>query len=156
MILAHIKRSFRETFPVRAAEWALAIMIFNWGITLSLNTDLFASQPSYRVLAGTMKQDSWALLCLSVGGIRLIFLLINGAWRRSPHLRAVGAFVSILFWFQISMGFAMAGTWSTAISIYPILLLLDSYNAMRAVGDAAISDKKFKRRPLTDAGSAQH
>ncbi|MDS1135167.1 hypothetical protein [Nitratireductor indicus] len=156
MILAHIKRSFRETFPVRASEWALAAMIFNWGIILVFNDDLFASHPSYRVLKDTMAQDCWTVLCLGVGGFRLLVLLINGAWRRSPHLRAAGAFLSILFWFQISMGFALVGTWGTALAVYPVLLLLDSYNAIRAVTDAAVSDEKFKRQPSTDAGTLHH
>ncbi|KFB11019.1 hypothetical protein [Nitratireductor basaltis] len=146
MILAHIKQSLRETFPVRASEWALALMLLNWSLILVLNPDLFADGASYRPLAAMMKQDTWALLCLVAGAGRLIFLAINGAWRRSPHLRALGAFIACLFWFQITVGFAQAGTWSTGLAVYPVLLLLDSYNVMRAVTDAAASDQRHQER----------
>jgi len=144
MILAHISRSFRETFPGRASEWALAIVILNWSLVLALNTDLFASSASYRALAGVMTQHSWLWLCFCIGTVRLMVLGINGAWRRSPHLRALSAFVSCFVWFQISVGLFQAGTGGTGLAVYPVLLLLDSYNVIRAMGEAGISDASHR------------
>ncbi|NMG39786.1 hypothetical protein GRZ55_11080 [Chelativorans sp. ZYF759] len=151
MIFAHITKSLRETFPGRASEWALSLILLNWGIILLLNPLLFSS-PSYRPLAGLAYPENWSIFCMVAGGGRLLVLAINGAWRRSPHMRAAGAFVTCFFWFQISIGFLQAGTWSTGLAVYPVLLLLDSYNVIRAMGEAAISDAAGKRAKRHEPG----
>lgn len=146
MIFHHATQSLRETFPVRASEWALSWMLFNWGIILTLNPNLFDISPSYNTFASMMSETAWGLVCLAIGGMRIAFLFINGLWRRSPHLRMAGAFISCFFWFQISAGFIYAGTWSTGLAIYPVLLMLDIHNLLRAATDAAIVDKKYSER----------
>lgn len=147
MIWAHITKSLRETFPTRASEWALGVMLFLWAVVLSANPDLFAKNPSFRPLAQIVDQQRWALLCLVVGGGRLLMLAVNGMWRRSPHLRALTAFISCFFWFQISLGFLQAGTFGTGLAVYPVLFALDVYNALRAAGDAGSSDRIHSRSP---------
>jgi hypothetical protein len=145
MNFLHISNSFRQTFAVRASEWALALMLLNWSIVLFANPQLFADRPSYAPLAAIMPQETWALVCCAAGAGRLVVLMINGAWRRTPHLRAGGAFVACFFWFQITMGFAQSEIWGTGMAIYPVLLALDAYNVIRAITDAAIIDNHFKR-----------
>lgn len=145
MILAHLRSSLRETFPARASEWALATILLNWSTILYLNPTLFATVPSFSIISEIAPQPVWLALCGLAGGARLVILLINGAWRRSPHARAVGAFVSCFFWFEISVGLFLAGTWGTGLAVYPVLLLLDSFNVLRAGGEAGLSDDKHKR-----------
>jgi hypothetical protein len=140
----HLSQSLKKTFPVRASEWALALMLLNWSIVLSASPELFETNEAYLPLLALMTQNTWALLCFIAGGGRLIVLLINGSWRRTPHLRAFGAFASCFFWVQISIGFAQADIWGTGMAIYPVLLLLDMYNVIRAITDAAIVDRHFK------------
>jgi len=141
MIWAHITTSIKETFPTRAAEWATGTILFNWCIVLTSNPDLFTESKSFVELARLMSQHSWAMLCGVVGGGRLLILVINGSWRRSPHLRAVAAFISSVFWFQISIGFFQAGTFGTGLAAYPILFFLDVYNVFRSARDAGNSDR---------------
>lgn len=146
MMFAHFGASLRETFPARASEWALAFMVFNISIVFTLNEDFFASNPV--ALAGLeriMSQPSWAYLCYALGGGRLLVLMVNGAWRRSPHLRAAGAFLSTGFWFLILSGFWATGTFGFVMAIAPVLLLLDTYNTLRAIGEAGISDDLHAR-----------
>jgi len=145
MDFLHISQSFRQTFAVRASEWALSLMLLNWSIVLFASPELFVDRPSYAPLASIMKQETWATICFVAGAGRLIVLLINGSWRRTPHLRASGAFIACFFWFQITLGFAQAETWATGMAIYPVLLALDAYNVIRAITDAAITDNHFKR-----------
>ncbi len=145
MILAHIKHSLRETFPGRASEWALALVLINWAVVIWLNPGVFQGA-SYKVLAQMADPETWGWLCLTAGGLRFIVLCINGAWRRSPHWRAFFAFVACFFWFQITLGMAQAGTGSTGLAVYPVLLFLDSYNVIRAMGEAGASDKTHKKR----------
>jgi hypothetical protein len=140
---SRMHRSLRETFPIRASEWALATILLNWSIILAANPDLFADRASYANLARFASQETWALLCLLAGVGRLLVLLINGAWRRTPHLRAIGAFVSCFFWFGITLGFAQNDLWSTGMAVYPVFLLLDGYNIFKAITDAAIIDNIY-------------
>lgn len=145
MIVAHLRRSLSETFQARASEWALAIVIFNWALVLFLNEDLFATGASYTAMDDLLSQPAWAWLCLAIGGGRIAVLAINGAWRRSPHLRALTAFLSCFFWMQATLGFLESGTGSTGLAVYPVLLLLDSYNVIRAMGEAGLADDHYKR-----------
>jgi hypothetical protein len=68
-------------------------------------------------------------------------LLVNGLLRRSPHVRALTSFVSALVWFEISIGFLQSGAPTTGLAIYPWLFLLDTFNTVRAMGDAGKSDR---------------
>ena len=148
MLIAHLSQSLRETFPTRASEWALATMLFLWSVVLHLNPDLFETSgaPTYHALANIMAQNTWALLCLVAGGGRLTVLAINGAWRRSPHCRGVAALIGALFWFEIIVGIFQGGSFGTGLAIYPVLFFLDSYNAIRAFGEAGRSDANHSRR----------
>lgn len=146
--------SLRATFPTRASEWALAIIMFNWSIVLAVNVDLFATGRSYAALTQLMDQQAWALSCLAIGGGRLVILAVNGAWRRSPHLRALGSFLSGLFWFLISAGILQAGAYNTGLAVYPVLFLLDTFNAIRAMGEAGRSDKLHGMRMAKDGTDA--
>ena len=133
--------ALRETFLARASEWALAVILFLWSAVLAANPDLFVEGQSYRALAQIMGQDGWAFACLFIGGGRLIILAINGAWRRSPHMRALGAFLSGLFWFLVSAGLLQSGAYNTGLAVYPVLFLLDAFNAIHAMNEAGRSDK---------------
>jgi hypothetical protein len=154
MIFAHFTRSLRETFPARASEWALAVIMFNWYIVLHVNDDLFETGATYHALAGIMAQSTWATLCLIVGGGRLIVLAINGAWRRSPHTRAFCAFVSALFWFEISIGAFQGGAYGTGLAVYPVLFILDTINVLRSTGEAGLSDANHAQRVKSDGTDA--
>lgn len=153
VIIAHIRSSLRETFPFRASEWALAAMLCGWSIVLTSNSDLFAESPSFYALAKIMPQTTLAVLCGIAGGGRIICLGINGAWRRSPHLRAFGAFIATGFWFMITLGLVKSGTNSTGLAIYPVLMLLDTYNVIRAAGEAGLSDHQHHKRVARDGNS---
>lgn len=144
-MISHISISLRTTFPQRRAEWALGVVIFLWGVILLNNETLFSDGISYSEIARTASQETWGAICLALGLVRLLVLLINGAWRRSPHARALVAFLSCFFWFQVSMGMAAAGTWSTGLAVYPVFLILDALNVIFALGEAGRSDAHYKR-----------
>lgn len=151
-IIAYMRGSFAATFPARASEWALALALLNCGMIMTLNRELFAENPeSYRALAHLASQHTWAVACLMGGMFRFCMLGVNGMWRRSPHLRALGAFVACLFWFLISYGLLQTASFGLVTAIVPVLLLLDSYNAVRALGEGAVVDTYYASKKSSDA-----
>lgn len=146
MIIAHFRRSIRQHLLGRASEWALAVMIFNWGIILNFVGPIF-DRPIFADLAANISQESWSIVCMVLGGGRIIVLIINGAWRGSPHLRGGLAFLSMFFWFEISLGLFKTGIPTTGLAIYPVLFFLDLANVLRAADEAAIVDRTLKEEP---------
>lgn len=140
MFFAHLSHSLRETFPARASEWALATILFNWSVILFLQPNLFATVDAFASLARLMPQQTFAGLCFLVGFGRLVTLAINGAWKKSPHIRAFGAFLGTGVWFMIAIGIIRSGSGATGLGVYPVLMLLDSFNVIRAAGEAGLSD----------------
>lgn len=140
--LADVIRSLKVSYPDRANEWMLATVLFLWGCVLQGNPGLFATSASYGPLGDLMPQPTWALLCFGAGAARLVALAINGAYRRTPHMRAGTAFLSCLFWFYISLGFLQSGAWSTGLAVYPVFLWFDGHNVLRVAAEAAVIDRK--------------
>lgn len=76
----------------RALEWLTAFVLLNFAITLALPGDTLAGGPAYRGFINLGLDEAALTLGLTILGVgRLAALYINGAWRRSPHLRAAGA-----------------------------------------------------------------
>lgn len=144
-MFGHLRKSLVHTFEARASEWALGWMLLLWGVVLDQHPGLFASNVAMTGLETMFRQESWSLACLIIGGGRLLILGLNGTVRRSPHFRALAAFLSCFFWTQISIGLLISGSGTTGLAVYPVLLALDAYNVIRAMREAGAIDKHFKR-----------
>lgn len=135
---------FQQTFPLRIAEWLMSAILIGWGVILALNSDVFARSPAMVELAHNAPQGYWAVGMLALGLMRFAMLVVNGAWRASPHLRALGAFLTCFVWLQISFGLARSGVPNVGLAVYPWFLLLDTYNVFRAMSDARVADDRAK------------
>lgn len=133
-----------KTFPIRVLEWLLAGVMLSWSIACWHLDPVAWSQPTFSGLARIANSNTWAFMAFWIAAIRLAALMINGAWRPSPHLRAAGAFLACFMWLQISLGVLAAEVSSTAIAVYPWLLLADIYNVFRASHDARVSDDRAR------------
>lgn len=129
-------------FPVRATEWMLAFIKTAWGFVLLLPSDMFHRQ-TFSAMAQIAGQTTWGWIAFCAGLFHMIALFVNGTQRRSPHLRAFCSVIGVLFWFQVSLGFALSGI-STAWAVYPTFVMFSVYNVMRAMQDARLSDDAFK------------
>lgn len=140
MFIAHIRDNFAAAFFPRWAEWLAAGVLLGIGMMLTTNDDLMASALAsgsgrgYALLLEIAPQSVWALTMTMFGIIRIIILLINGAWRRSPVARAVTAFLSCFFWTQIVLSFQP--TFGFAFMMGLGWLVGDMVNIMRAARDA--------------------
>ena len=128
----------------RAAEWLSAIVLAGFAITLALPGDSLAPE-SYRVFR-EMGFDEVAVatpLALLAAG-RLAALYINGAWRRSPFMRLIGAVAGTVIFFMLSAAFAWpfltgSAALSTGASTYLVLALFDALAAYRSGADARLA-----------------
>lgn len=140
MIIAHIRDNFAAAFFPRLAEWVAAGVLLALGLMLSFNADLMAKAMAagegggYAFLLTIAGQGVWATTLTVFGTARMLILLINGAWRKSPVARAVTAFLSCFFWTQIVLSFQP--TFGFAFVMACGWLLTDIVNIMRAARDA--------------------
>jgi hypothetical protein len=118
------------------------------GATLSLavvfllNTQMFYSEAFQGLRGINSSQQFWSCTLACVGAVRLSVLLINGSYYRTPHGRAITAFICSGVWFIFSVGFLRNG--SMMIAIMPWIFFNDAYNTIRAAKEAGKSE--FKHR----------
>lgn len=120
-------------------EWFFALVLFTWGLRMMGSP--FIDSGSYTVLADMADQSTWGIICLTLGGTRLVVLFVNGAWRASPHARAALSFVSLIFWLAVIASFVAAGAQGTGLAVYPWVALFEGWAAWRAVTEAARADR---------------
>lgn len=130
----------RQHFTERATEWLVAGMLITWGYECLTADPAVWNLPINSALRTVAGQKTWGTIALSIGLIRLAALYINGAMRRSPHLRSVGAFLSCFLWLQLTLGVMLSELHSLAFAFYPWLFFADFYNAQRAARDAGFVD----------------
>jgi hypothetical protein len=140
MFVSHVRTNFAAAFFPRLSEWLAACVLFALGTVLAANADLMVSTDAeaYQLMRLVAPQSTWSLVLIGFSCIRLIILLVNGAWRRSPHLRALTAFLSCFVWTQIVLSFAP--TFGFAFVLACGWLGMDMINIMRAMRDARTID----------------
>lgn len=133
----------QEHFPLRICDWLVAGFLTTWGLAcLAAQPDVWAL-PVNRELANIGPQGLWGAAAVALGLVRLAALFINGAVRRTPHVRAGFAFLTMFIWLQLTLGVFSASVPSLSVIVYPWLLLADTFNVFRAAQDAKFSDLKF-------------
>lgn len=145
LILSKLHRQF----PERAVEWGVSYMLISWGIILACTPGAFETVPDsaiavksvYTAWERIMPQHVWAFAALMIGMLRVSALYINGAHMRTPLARMVGAGLSMALWMLASLGVLQAGLVTTALGIYPWLMVGDAYAAYNAGGDWAKNKK---------------
>ncbi|KQS90289.1 hypothetical protein [Rhizobium sp. Leaf386] len=145
MIVTHIRQNFSASFYPRRSEWVAAFTLFAMGWMLSANPELMANAKTqaYNLLQMIAPQPVWSVCLMLFGMGRLSVLLINGAWRRSPYMRAGMAFLSCFLWTQIVLSFAP--TFGFAFILACGFLGMDLLNIMCAMSDARTVDHAHAR-----------
>jgi hypothetical protein len=137
--------SLHEHFKVRITDWLLSAILLSWGFALfAVNPQVWA-MPTFSGLSSITTQMHWALATTTVALVRLTALFVNGAVRRSPHLRGAGAFLSVFVWYQLSLGVLYGDLVGPGVAIFPWLALADIFNVYCAMRDARTSDDRARR-----------
>jgi hypothetical protein len=142
-VFAEMRDHFAAAFFPRRSEWAGAALLILSGLILFWNPTLMASSRSnaFDLMEAIFRQETWAKLLFSFGLIRFTVLLINGAWRRSPHLRAITALLSCFIWMQVAL--SLSASFGLAFAAYAVFLGLEFSNIIVASRDARTVDDKF-------------
>lgn len=144
-----VLQGITEHFRYRITSWVCAYIIAGMGIVMLAVPNLFGIDPvshSYGYLARIMPEQGWAALCITLGFWRVFALTINGTFPSfpwSPHMRYVGSFISMFFWFNLIFGPLASMKITFAIPLYSGLFLLDVYNNYVAAQE--ISREKTKK-----------
>lgn len=121
-------------------EWIQAAGMLAWGLLTLAAAGLFAKEPFFHPLLLLMSQTAWAAAAIIIGTVRLAFLVINGAWRPSAHIRAIGCVFGVMLWGSLFIS-ALSLEWLTpTTAIYLTLLGLDLLSLWFASGDAKLAD----------------
>lgn len=135
----------------RSVEWMLAAMMLAWGIGLMLPGDTM-SLPQYRMLGAIAPETVWAAWSISIGTVRIIALYVNGAWRRTPLIRAFGAILGIVWWLVLGFLFAAAagnGPLPADLWWFAVFIGFEGYSVCRGARDSYHSGALQRWTPTT-------
>lgn len=132
---------FRETYPLRRSEWLLAFAMLGMGITYIANPTLF-DRPYFTTMERVAPQWAWAWGFVVIGAARLFALIRNGGWRRSPHLRAAGAALAAMGWFQLALAAIQNDFVGQTVWLWPLFFIADAQAAFTAISEAKVNDQR--------------
>jgi len=134
--------SIRDRMP----EWILSSGLVVWGIMILLTPGLFDSN-FYAQFIAVMSQDLWGFATICLGTFRLLALLINGLWRPTAHLRALGAVGGTLIWGSLlSVSLINSAARAPGIGIFGMLLAFEFMALWWSAGDAKVADTAAKSK----------
>lgn len=132
MIIVRFKATFRE----RAAEWICSVILMCWGFQVLQPYPLF-NRPFFKLLADIAPEAFWGWSAFLIGLGRVVVLLINGAWRRSPFLRQCGCAFGLMVWLALFLGAGALDYGSPGWAPYLGLFSLDVLSLSFAAADGA-------------------
>ena len=122
-----------DHFRLRAASWIMSVNMLGFGVSITLHPEVLAPPGNatiYDSLLRVAPASAWGLICLCLGGFRLASLIVNGtfpAFPWSPYIRALGSFLSALFWLQILLGAILTEHLTLAVSVFATFLAMDAF-----------------------------
>jgi hypothetical protein len=134
----------KQHFKDRHAEWIVGIALIFWGTIVLGNPDLFTQVGLYHKMVNLASQKVWGYCAVAIGTLRITFLIINGTWKRSAHLRALGSGLSACLWAAIWSSYFTLDNIVPNLATIGALLALDIYSVWSASAEAKHSDIRTK------------
>ncbi|WP_375597557.1 hypothetical protein [Devosia sp. Naph2] len=127
----------RHRFGPRMTEWMLAAITALWGAVLLLPAETFTGQAFELFRAARISENLMGTVMLFLGILRIAGLVVNGARREvTPWIRMVSAGCGFMIFVGISTAFALSGSVSTWLAVYPVFAGIELVNIYRAAHDA--------------------
>lgn len=138
----------KEHLQSRFAEWTVGAALICWGLIVLSNPTLFATTSIYSAMTDIAPQTIWGYTAVLIGLLRITFLIINGTWRRSAHLRAIGSGLSACLWAALWSSYFALDNPVPNLATIGALLALDIYSVWFAAADAKHSDLRSEEDRL--------
>ncbi|WP_147100837.1 hypothetical protein [Paracoccus aurantiacus] len=132
----------------RALEWMTSAMLLAFAVTLALPGDTLAASPSFASFVSAGLDEAALAMPISwIAAMRMAGLYVNGAWRRSPLLRMIGAVLGVGVFAFLATMFALP--WLTGqqsalgigAGVYAVACLFDLLAAYRTGADVGHSER---------------
>lgn len=136
-----------QHFQARFAEWFSGFVLLAFGTYLTLHPGMFTDPRIVALwsgMAAMMAQETWGLVGVIVGGVRLGALYINGRHHRTPTIRLVTSFASAFVWTQVVLGLWKSDVPNTGVIIYTAIVCADIYSAFRASQDVTFVSHRLR------------
>lgn len=128
----------------RRSEWASALIMLGWAAVLAAPGDSLAG-PGYEAFHRFgLTETFWTWAFATVGTMRIIALIINGALQLiTPTVRMIGAVLGAVAWIEIAWlvtegTFLRTSIVSPGMATYTILALLELSNIYCAARDVYV------------------
>ena len=132
---------------VRKLEWIMTGLMIHLGWIFIQPGDLFDGRPAFSVLAQYATANSWGLLFLTFGIIRLIVLIMNGTHiKQSSEIRMFLSAISFIILCMWIWGIDSSDATVTGGATYKWLALGELANVWQSSAD------RLKRKALRNAG----
>ena len=142
---------FKDTFRERLPEWISSFSLMGWGIILLSVSPLNWQQEYFNLLDNIATQETWGLVAVSLGLLRIIALAVNGLWRPTAHLRALGALGGVIVWMTIFVSYFNLDWNPPSMAIKAGMVVTDLIALWYAAGDAKLADIKANARQSSDS-----
>lgn len=152
--MALFASEFRRVVVGRLSEWQCSFATLLFGIVLLAPASTYGTGAGWTGFEIWISEPTLGTLMFGFGLFRVAILGINGFWRPTYYLRAVGACLSMGVWLMICMGFASSGYVGTWLAVYPVLAVAACINTFRALDDAR--HMEVARRAHRAFGIARH
>ena len=126
-------RGMADHFRLRAASWIMSVNMLVFGLTI-LGSPEVLTLPGRTTLYASLLHLASArtvgLVCLGLGGFRLLALAVNGtipSFKASPYVRAIGSFLACLFWLQVVLGALRSPVWTLSLDVFTTYFVLDAF-----------------------------
>jgi hypothetical protein len=138
----------------RAVEYLLAMLQLAWGLAV-LTPFVKLDGANYRTLIALAPEVVWGNFAVAIGACRLAALIINGRWRRTPLLRAIGAAIGLVWWIVLGGLFVIAvNDGAPAFPFmfgYPVFILFEFFSMYRCGIDMHEMGALTRARPGVSA-----
>jgi hypothetical protein len=149
--------------PTRALEVFLSCIAISWSLVVVMFHSTMTSTP-YAMFIAIAPEKTWGMIGIAIGIARLIAIVVNGNWRRTPIIRFVGASTGAVWWLAVTGLFWLAVVKDGANAFpmlggYPVLMIFEFYSCYRCGQDAHALQSfsmTLPRRPVAHVRPAAH
>lgn len=133
---------FKDTFRERLPEWISSFSLMGWGLILLTTSPENWQQEYFNLLENIAEQQTWGIVAIIWGFLRISALAVNGAWRPTAHLRALGALGGVVIWMSIFVSYFSLDWNPPSMAIKAGMVITDLVAMWYAAGDAKLADIK--------------